>query len=56
MTLRLSRHQRLELCRLRSGRLLLLCWTLAPVRWPTKRVSAGWVKRVILECHLWSGC
>jgi hypothetical protein len=47
MTLRLSRHQRLELCRLRSGHLLLLCWTLAPVRWPTKRVRAGWVKRAL---------
>jgi hypothetical protein len=49
MTLRLSRHQRLELCRLRSGHLLLLCWTLAPVRWPTKRVSAGWVKRIVRD-------
>jgi hypothetical protein len=49
MTLRLSRHQRLELCRLRSGHLLLLCWTLAPVRWPTKRVSVGWVKRIVWE-------
>jgi hypothetical protein len=49
MTLRLSRHQRLELCRLRSGHLLLLCWTLAPVRWPTQRVRAGWVKRIVWE-------
>jgi hypothetical protein len=49
MTLRLSRHQRLELCRLRSGHLLLLCWTLAPVRWPGGRVRAGWVKRSVWE-------
>jgi hypothetical protein len=55
MTLRLSRHQRLELCRLRSGHLLLLCWTLAPVRWPTKRVSAGWIGRIVGEWSTWSG-
>jgi hypothetical protein len=49
MTLRLSRHQRLELCRLRSGHLLLLCWTLAPVRLPGRRVRAGWVGRDVGE-------
>lgn len=49
MTLRLSRHQRLELCRSADGHLLLLCWTLAPVRWPVGRVRAGWVTRCVGE-------
>jgi hypothetical protein len=48
MTVPLTRHQHLEVCRLYSGRLLILCLTLAPVRMmPPQRARTGWYARVV---------
>jgi hypothetical protein len=49
MTVPLTRHQHLEVCRLRCGRILVLCCTYAPVRWVTGRTSAEWCRRVVWE-------
>jgi hypothetical protein len=47
MRVPLTRHQHLTVLRLHSGRWLIVCLTLAPVRWPPKRVRAGWYARVV---------
>ncbi len=45
MTVPLTRHQHLEVVRLRHGRWLVMCLTYAPVRWPGGTVTAGWLRR-----------